>query len=139
MTALYEDTRYKRHDIEMLAIAEACCTPEEVEAVLRPIMARAYRRSMKTHATVREARSAVLDACEKFLGQHYYVLPRQRITLASWSKVYLKGYQKWWRRVKIEEGRIAAKNLKNGKSGNSLADALRLISPELFVMEESCA
>ena len=56
--------------------------------------------------------------------------------MASWSKVYLKGYQKWWRRVASEQKRIAAKN---GMNGNSLGEAIRLISPELFVMEESCA
>ena len=133
MTALYEESSlWTRHDNGMEAIAEACATPDEVRALLRPLMEHAFRKAKKTHATVREARNLMFIAVNKFLGQHYYVLPQKKATIERWSKGYLKGYQKWWRRVDSEQKRIRRKHEKNDSSGNSLAEALRLVSPELF-------
>lgn len=134
MTALYEEESvWTRHDNGMEAIAEACATPEEVKALLRPIMEDALRRAKKTHSTVREARNTMYLACNKFLGQHYYVLPQKKATLERWSKRYLKGYQKWWRRVESERKRFLRRREKYGEGHvNPLVSALALVSPELY-------
>jgi hypothetical protein len=133
MTALFDEVSvWKRHDCEMLALAEASVPPDEVRAMVLPRVERAFLRAKKTHAHVREARSMMLVAVNKFLGEHYYVLPRRKATVEGWYKRYLKGYQKWYRRVAAEERRIRRRKEKNGQSGNALAEALRLVSPELY-------
>jgi len=142
MTAMYEESSlWTRHDNGMEAMAEACCSPDEVKAIVLPFIERAFLKAKKTHASIREARNLMHIAAYKFLGEHYYVLPQKKATIERWSKRYLKGYQKWWRRVSTEEKRIRRKHEKNGTSAgsHSLVEALHLVSPELFAMTESCA
>lgn len=131
---LYEEQiGWKRHDNGMEAMAEACCTPDEVKAFLLPKIEAAFRRAKKTHSTVREARNEMWLAADKFLGQHFFVLPQRKKTIERWSKRYLSGYQKWYRRVASEEKRIRRRMEKTGVSTfNAKARALLLVSPELY-------
>lgn len=127
-------SHYEKHDNGMEAIAEACCTPEEVKAILLPKLEAAFLEAKRAHMPVREARGNIYRAAYKFLGTHYYVLPQQKKTIERWSKRLLKGYQKWWKRVEAEAKRIERKYEKNGSYGDPTTDAIRLVSPELYPM-----
>jgi len=128
------DSRFDvQHDNEMLALAEAISSPEEVIALIRPRVERAFRRAKKTHSTVAEARRNMWGAANSFLHSHFYVLPGKDRIVNDWCTVLLKRYQKWWRRVEKERKRITRRNEKlNLFGGNARREAMDLISPELF-------
>jgi hypothetical protein len=121
-----------KHDNEMLALAEAVSTTEEVVALVLPLIARAFRRAKKTHTPIGQARSMMWLEVTRFLNEHYYVLPQQEATINGWSKNYLKGYQRWWWKVEKKRKKIERLNEQKGRSGNARAEALRSISPELY-------
>jgi hypothetical protein len=134
MSLLYdEDSVWTRHDNGMEAIAEACATPEEVEALIFPLMDNAFRRAKKTHCEIGSARSMVRIVALKFLGEHYYVLPEQERRINKRSRKLLKGYQKWWKKVERMRKRLEANRAQTGQGHiNPRAEALARISPELY-------
>ena len=132
MNQVYDEKYARRHDDGLLALAEASTPPEEVLALIEPLMAREFHRAKKTHMRVGRARDAMELVVERFLNRSFYVLPQKKRIIDKISKRHLKGYQKWYRRVEAEEKQISRRLEKNGKNGSPLAEALRLVSPELF-------
>jgi len=124
---------YEKHDIGMLAIAEALATPEEVMALLLPRAERSFRRAKREHRPVGQARAMIHTTCFRFLEETHYHLPRRKVTIDRIAKDLLKGYQKWWGRVDRHRKLLEAQDKKAGVFGYGYArKAVEKLSPELF-------
>ena len=123
----------KKHEIGMLALAEALVPHDEVLAMLMPLATRAFWRAKKCHRVVREARHEIRFSMIAFLNAHYYESFEREKLIEEISSTLLKGYQGWWRKVDKKRKKIDRARAKKGTSPyGSLEEALKKISPELY-------
>jgi hypothetical protein len=86
----------EKHDNEMLAIAEALATPEEVTVLLERLASRALREVRTWHHQIGAARHHIRSVLDNFLDAHYFAGFQRQATVGAIIKRKLIGYQKQW-------------------------------------------
>lgn len=121
------------HDVEMLALAEALMTEEEILAILNPLGVEAFRAAKRAHQTISSIRFSIKTRLNSHCEEHFYVDFKQHRAIAAITRRLLKGYQRWWGRVERECKEIRRHSEKTGSTCPYLPlAATKKISPELF-------